>query len=115
MPVQLIHNPKCSKSRQAKELLTAKGVAFEVREYLKTPLSKAELADLAKKLGVKPREMLRTKEDAYKARKLDRENVSDEQILSALAEEPVLLERPIVVKGNRAAIGRPTEKILDVL
>lgn len=115
MPVQLIHNPKCSKSRQAKELLAEKGVDFEVREYLKTPLTKAELAELAKKLGVKPRDMLRTKEDAYKARRLDREGVSDEQILTAMAEEPVLLERPIVVKGNRAVIGRPTEKILEIL
>lgn len=115
MAVQLIHNPKCSKSRQAKDLLAEKGVAFEVREYLKTPLTKAELADLAKKLGVKPRDMLRTKEDAYKERGLDREGVSDDQILAAMAEEPVLLERPIVVKGNRAVIGRPTEKILEIL
>lgn len=115
MPTQLIHNPKCSKSRQAKELLVEKGVDFEVREYLKTPLTKAELADLAKKLGVKPREMLRTKEDAYKARKLDRPDATDDQILSAMAEEPVLLERPIVVKGSKAVIGRPTEKILDIL
>lgn len=115
MPVLLIHNPKCSKSRQAKELLAEKGVAFEVREYLKAPLTKAELTELAKKLGVRPREMLRTKEDAYTARKLDRESVNDEQILTAMAEEPVLLERPIVVKGSKAVIGRPTEKILDIL
>ena len=115
MKYQLIHNPKCSKSRQAKELLEEKDVDFEIREYLKNPLSKAELAELAKKLGVSPREMLRTKEDAYKARKLDKPGVTDDQVLDAMAQDPVLLERPILVKGKKAVIGRPTEKLEELL
>lgn len=111
----LIHNPRCSKSRQAKELLDKAGVKYDVVEYLKNPLGKNELQDLLKKLGLKPHEVLRTKEIEYKGLGLDKPGVSDERILDALVSNPVLLERPIFVKGNQAVIGRPTERIKELL
>lgn len=115
MKSQLIHNPRCSKSREAKALLDEKGVDYEIVEYLKEPLTKAELAALAQKLGLSPRDMVRKKEEAYAKHKLDRPGATDDDFLEAMAEDPVLLERPILVKGKKAVIGRPTEKLEELL
>jgi len=109
----LLHNPHCSKSRAAKALLDARGIAYEERRYLETPLSGGELADLAQRLGRPLRTLVRSQEPAY--RDLALENASDEALLVALARRPELLERPVLVRGPCAAIGRPPEAILELL
>jgi arsenate reductase len=110
----LIHNPRCSKSRAAKELLEARGVPFELRLYLEDPLSRAELGDLRKRMGRPCREWVRRGEDAYKEAGLGAES-DDKALLDAIAAHPALLERPILVRGARAVVGRPTENLLELL
>jgi arsenate reductase len=110
----LLHNPRCSKSRAAKELLGARGVAYEERRYLEAPLSRDELAELARRLARPVREWTRTKEPAF-ARLGAAERTSNDALLDALARHPELLERPILVRGDRAAIGRPVEALLELL
>lgn len=108
------HNPKCSKSREALKLLEEKSGDFEVFKYLDTPPSRDEIAELLRKLGISARELMRTKEDLYK--ELGLANVSDEEkLIDALAENPKLIERPIVIEENRAVIGRPLEKVIEFL
>lgn len=113
--ISIYHNPKCSKSRQALALLKEKGYEPDVIEYLKTPPDATTLKQLLKKLGIGPRQVLRTKEAEYRELGLDNADLSDEQIIDAIIKAPRLLERPIVVRGNKAAIGRPTEAILPLL
>ncbi|HEU4427918.1 MAG TPA: arsenate reductase (glutaredoxin) [Myxococcota bacterium] len=110
----LLHNPRCSKSRAAKALLDARGAAYEERRYLEAPLSRAELADLAQRLGRPLRALVRSQEPAYAELGLGA-NASDAELLAALAEHPELLERPVLVCGPRAAIGRPPETVLELL
>jgi len=110
----LLHNPRCSRSRAAKELLDARGAAYEERRYLEAPLSGAELADLAQRLGRPLRELVRSKEPAYGELGLG-PKASDAALLAALASHPALLERPLLVRGPRAVIGRPPEAILELL
>jgi arsenate reductase len=110
----IYHNPRCSKSRQALSLLEEQGVEPEVVEYLKTPPTKAELKALLAKLGLKPEQVVRTGEEIYREKYRGRQ-LSGEQWLDALAEHPILLERPIVVRGSRAVLGRPPEKVLEIL
>ena len=109
------HNPRCTKSRQALALLREKGVAPTVREYLKTPPSAAELKDVVTALQLSSaRELMRTKEDAYT--QLGLKDVDDEdQLIQAMADNPKLIERPILIHDGKAAIGRPTEQILEAL
>jgi arsenate reductase len=108
------HNPKCSKSREALKLLEAKGDDFTVIKYLEETPSRSEIEALLKKLGISARELMRTKEDLYK--ELGLAEVQDEaKLIDALAEHPRLIERPILVDGNRALIGRPVEKVIDFL
>jgi len=108
------HNPKCSKSREALKLLEEKGESFEVVKYLETSPGRDEIAALLKKLGVSARELMRTKEDLYK--ELGLAKVTDEEkLIDALAEHPKLIERPILIEGNRAVIGRPVEKVIEFL
>jgi arsenate reductase len=109
----LLHNPRCSKSRAAKALLDERGIAYEERRYLEAPLSLGELADLAKRLGRPLRELVRTKEPAYAELGLGAA-APDDALLAALAEHPELLERPVLVRGPRAAIGRPPEAVLEL-
>jgi len=101
-------------SRQGLALLTERGIKPEVVEYLKTPLSEPELRALLRKLGLKPGEILRTGEDVYKE-KYKGKTLTDEQCLKALVEDPIIMERPIVVKGERAVVGRPPERVLDIV
>ncbi len=110
----LLHNPRCSKSRAARELLEARGIDFVERRYLDDPLTLAELYELAARLGRPPRDWSRRGEEAWSAAGLDGE-ASDDAILRAMAAHPVLIERPILVRGVRAAVGRPPERILDLL
>ena len=116
MLVKIYHNPRCTKSRQTLELLEEKGINPEIIEYLKTPPLFQELSDVIKLLGIKPRELLRNKEAAYGENNLSDKTLSDEQIIKIMIENPILIERPIVVVDNKkAAIGRPPENVLVVL
>ncbi len=114
MAVTIYHNPKCSKSRQTLQLLRDNGVEPEIVEYLKTPPDAKTLATLLGMLGLKPRELMRTKEQEYKAAGLAQ--VSDDAaLIAAMVETPKLIERPIVVNGDKAALGRPPEQVLEIL
>ncbi|HEX6980608.1 MAG TPA: arsenate reductase (glutaredoxin) [Alphaproteobacteria bacterium] len=115
MTVVIYHNPRCSKSRSALELIKAKGIEPKIVEYLKTPPSAAELEDILRKLGLKPRDLMRKKEAPYAALGLDDPKLSDEALIRAMVENPVLIERPVVVNGDKAALGRPPEAVLDIL
>lgn len=113
--LQLYHNPRCSKSRQALALLEERGYTPEIIEYLKTPPDLETLKQLLARLQLKPRGILRKKEKEYSELGLDDETLTDDQILQAIIKAPKLLERPILVRGDRAAIGRPTENLLPLL
>ncbi len=115
MPQKILHNPRCSKSREALARLEARGIRPEVVEYLATPLSLAELQALRRQLGVPARAMLRDGEDAYRALGLSDLSLSDAQLLAAIAGHPTLLQRPIVIDGERALIARPPELLDDWL
>ncbi|MDX5348916.1 MAG: arsenate reductase (glutaredoxin) [Hymenobacteraceae bacterium] len=112
--LKIYHNNRCSKSRQTLELLQEKGQQPEVVEYLKTPPTAAELRELLQKLNMKPEQLLRKGEAVYKE-KYAGKNLSDEEWIQAMAENPILIERPIVVKDQQAVIGRPPEKVLELL
>lgn len=111
----LYHNPRCSKSRGALELLQARGLEPQVVRYLETPPNADELKTLLGQLGLNARALLRTGEDEYKALGLDDTSLTEQQLIEAMAEHPKLIERPILVVGERAVIGRPPEKILELL
>jgi arsenate reductase (glutaredoxin) len=108
------HNPRCSKSREMLELLKKNKCEFEIREYLKNPPSTAELEELLKQLGCKPLDLVRQKEELY-IRKYRSKKISNKQWLKILSENPILIERPIVISGKKAIIGRPTELVLDLI
>lgn len=110
--VTIYHNPRCSKSRQTLELLRDKGVQPLVVEYLKTPPSPAELTAILGKLGLRPRDICRAKEAAEAGIPAD---LDSEALIAALSANPSAIERPIVVKGDRARVGRPPESVLDLL
>jgi arsenate reductase len=112
--IVIYHNARCSKSRAACELIAAQDIAAEVIDYLKTPPSKEELRDLLRKLGMKPAELVRRGEPAFKENYAGKA-LSDEQWLDALVAHPILIERPIVARGDKAVIGRPPEKVLALL
>ena len=111
----LYHNPRCSKSRGALELLEARGLTPTVVRYLETPLSAAQLRDLLAKLNISARQLLRSGEDEYKALNLADSSLTEAQLIDAMAAHPKLIERPILVAGEQAVIGRPPEKILEIL
>ncbi|WP_199634688.1 arsenate reductase (glutaredoxin) [Serratia sp. PAMC26656] len=114
--VTIYHNPRCSKSRETLALLEQHGVTPEVVLYLETPPSADALKKLLKELGFSSaRELMRKKEDLYKELKLADETLSETQLLAAMVEHPKLIERPIVVKGSKARIGRPPEQVLEIL
>ena len=110
----LYHNPRCSKSRSALSLLLDQGVSPTVIEYLKTPPSKDELRDLVSRLGIKPEALVRKSEAAYKEHFAGK-RLTDEEWLEAMASNPILIERPIAVKGERAVVGRPPERVLELV
>jgi arsenate reductase len=114
MTVTIWHNPRCSKSRQTLELLQKRGVTPKVREYLKEPPSKAEVETLIELVGGDPAVLIRDGEAEFKA--LGKKNeLGEADIVRAIAAHPILLQRPIVVSGQRAAIGRPPEAVLPLL
>jgi arsenate reductase len=111
----LYHNPRCSKSRSALQLLEEHGLNPVIVRYLETPLSAAKLQELLSMLGISARQLLRTGEDAYKTLGLNDPTLTDAQLIDAMASQPKLIERPILVAGDKAVIGRPPEKILEIL
>ncbi|HLS98215.1 MAG: arsenate reductase (glutaredoxin) [Porticoccaceae bacterium] len=113
--ITIYHNPRCSKSRQTLALLEARGLEPRVIPYLDTPPDAATLKSLLKKLGIGPRDLLRKGEEEYKANDLGNPDLDDQALIDAMVKYPRLIERPIVVNGNRAALGRPPEAVLDIL
>ena len=113
--VKIFYNPKCSKCRLTMDILNEKVANTTVVEYLKTPPDHAELTEVLDILGIEPRDLMRQHEKPYKENNLDDPNLSREELIQAMIDYPILIERPIVIKGNKAAIGRPPEKILEIL
>nr|WP_024308848.1 arsenate reductase (glutaredoxin) [Pseudomonas sp. P818] len=111
----LYHNPRCSKSRGALELLEARGVQPNVVRYLETPPSASELKSLLGKLGITARDLLRSGEDEYKTLGLSDTSLSEAQLIEAMVKHPKLIERPILIAGDKAVVGRPPEKVLELL
>ncbi|MEZ5505427.1 MAG: arsenate reductase (glutaredoxin) [Gammaproteobacteria bacterium] len=111
----IYHNPRCSKSRETLQLLESRGIKPDVVLYLETPPDAQTLKTLLKKLGLKPRELMRQKEAEYKEMGLQDPSLSDEQLIDAMVKCPKLIERPIVVQGKKAALGRPPENVLEIL
>ena len=113
--ITIYHNPRCSKSRQALELLDSRGVETDIIEYLKTPPDAGQLTEILDLLSMEPRDLMRTSEPEYKDNKLDDPELSREQLIQAMVDYPRLIQRPIVLGKGKAALGRPPEKILEVL
>ncbi len=111
----LYHNPRCSKSRSALQLLEDRGLTPTIVRYLETPLSADQLQVLLGKLGLSARQLLRTGEDEYKTLGLSDPQLTDAQLIDAMVSQPKLIERPILVVGDKAAIGRPPENVLEIL
>ncbi|QQX76367.1 MULTISPECIES: arsenate reductase (glutaredoxin) [Aequorivita] len=112
--ITFYHNPRCSKSRQALNLLEEKGETIEVVRYLETPPSHQELKQVIELLGIAPIDLVRTQEEVWKTTYKNK-NLSDEQIIDAMVQNPKLIERPIAIKGTHAIIGRPPQQVLDIL
>ena len=115
MTVTIYHNPRCSKSRQTLALLEKRGIAPRVVDYLKTPPSAAELKTILKQLGLRPRDLLRKGEPLYAELGLKDRDLDDDALIALMVANPILIERPIVVSGGKAAIGRPPESVLEIL
>lgn len=109
--MRIYHNPACGTSRTVLGMIKDAGIEPEIVEYLKTPPNRAELTELLAKLGLSPREILRKKGTTLETLGLDEAKMTDKQILDAILEHPILMERPIVVKGKKAAVCRPAEKV----
>lgn len=115
MAAKIYHNPRCTKSRQTLQLMKDRGIEPEVIEYLKTPPSAEELADILEKLGMEPRDLIRKQEAEYKANGLDNSALDKLALINGMVANPILIERPIVVANGKAAIGRPPENVLGIL
>ncbi|MBC3209801.1 arsenate reductase (glutaredoxin) [Pseudomonas sp. SWRI111] len=111
----LYHNPRCSKSRGALELLEARGLTPTVVRYLETPLNSEQIKALLGKLGISARQLLRSGEEEYKTLNLADASLSEQQLIDAIAAHPKLMERPILEAGDKAIIGRPPENVLELL
>ncbi|MFZ2469853.1 MAG: arsenate reductase (glutaredoxin) [Parvibaculum sedimenti] len=108
------HNPRCSKSRATLSLIEQHGLDPEIVDYLKTPPSADEIKSVLKMLRMKPRDLMRKGEQVYKDLDLENDKLSDDQLVAAMAENPILIERPVVIFGARAKLGRPPEDVLDL-
>ena len=115
MSLEIWHNPRCSKSRQTLELLRERGHEPLIVEYLETPPTTARLNEVLSMLALAPRELMRRKEAIYKEQGINDETLSPDELVAAMIAHPKLIERPIVINGNKAAIGRPPEQVLDIL
>src|SRR5688572_15325191 len=110
----IYHNPKCSKSRETLALIRERGITPQIVEYLKAPPTAAELTAIVRMLGIRPEALVRKGEDVYKA-KYAGKTLTDSKWIEAMVRDPILIERPIVVTGGKAAIGRPPERVLELL
>lgn len=115
MTVKILHNPRCSKSRATLALLQERGIDAEIVLYLENPPNAKELRSILKKLGLEPRQLMRKSEAEYTSLGLDDPDLNNAQLLDAMHSHPRLIERPIVLTNERAAIGRPPESVLDIL
>ena len=115
MKVKIYHNPRCSKSRQTLEILNKKNLDIDIVEYLKSPLNINEISNLLKKLGYTARDLLRKGEDVYKNENLSDKSLTEDFLIDMMSKNPILIERPIVVSNGKAVIGRPPEKVLEIL
>lgn len=114
MKATILHNPRCSKSRESLQYLNQQGCAIEIIEYLKNPLSASDIQSLLQQLNIKPLELIRQKEPIFKSHFAGQE-LSDSEWIQAMVDFPVLIERPIVIVGNKAVIGRPIEKVIELI
>jgi len=112
---KIFHNPRCSKSRQALQILQDSNCDIEIFNYLETDLDISLIKDVLKKLSLKPRDILRTSEQDYKDNNLEEDNLSDDDLIDFMIKYPKLIERPIVIKGQKAVLGRPPENVLELL
>ena len=115
MGVKIYHNPRCSKSRQTLALLQEQGIEPQVIEYLTQPPSKSQLKKILSLLGLQPRDLMRKKEPEYLDNHLDDPGLTKVQLIEAMVKHPKLIERPIVIHGDKAALGRPPENVLEIL
>jgi arsenate reductase len=115
MTIQILHNPRCSKSRQTLSLLEENGIDAEVIKYLDTPPTEEELTAILRKLNISARALLRKGEEEYKTLDLADATKTEAELIAAMVAHPRLIERPIVIKGDQAVIGRPPESVLDIL
>lgn len=113
--IQIYHNPRCSKSRQTLALIEERGVSPEIILYLENPPSVSDLKSLLKKLGIDARALLRKGEQDYKDNNLNDLSLTDDELIKKMTQFPKLIERPIVINGQRAVLGRPPENVLDLL
>lgn len=112
---KIFHNPRCSKSRQALQILKDNNCDIEIINYLETDLNASLIKDVLHKLSLKPRDILRTSEQDYKDNNLKEDNFSDDDLIDYMIKHPKLIERPIVIKGHRAVLGRPPENVLELI
>jgi len=115
MTVTIYHNPRCSKSRQTLALLEENGINPTVREYLNDVPSAEEIAEILNMLAMEPRDLMRKKESVYAECELDNPSLTNDDLVSFMVKHPILIERPIVLSNDKAAIGRPPEKVLEIL
>jgi arsenate reductase len=113
--ITVYEKPTCTKCREMDKLLRERGVAFDKVNYYLEPLSKKQLTELVRKMGIKPRELLRKSEPVYKELGLADKEVSDSELIALMVEHPDLMQRPIVERGDRAVLGRPTENVKELL
>ncbi len=112
--IQIWHNNRCGKSRSALQLLEEKGLSFEIKKYLENPPTEAEIEQVLKKAGIKAHELVRTGENLYKE-KFKGKNHTEKEWIYILSENPILIERPVVICGNKAVVARPPEKVWEIL
>ncbi len=115
MTVKIYHNPRCTKSRQTLQLLKDQGIEPEIIEYLKTPPTSDELDSILQKLGMEPRDLMRKKEAEYKQTGMDDPSLGRRELIDGMVTTPKLIERPIVLANDKAAVGRPPENVLEIL
>ena len=115
MTIKIFHNPRCSKSRQTLTILEDNGIDFDIIEYLKESPNKETLLQIINLLDIKPRDLMRKGETVYKEKLLNSENLTDDDIVQFMVDNPILIERTIVYDDNRAIIGRPPENVLIFL
>ena len=115
MSITIYHNPRCSKSRKTLELIQSKGIKPAIIEYLKDPPTRKKLKEILAMLKLEPRQLMRVNENVYKEKGLDNPSLSKDQLISAMVENPILIERPIVIANGKAVIGRPPENVLGII